>query len=84
MDFGLFLSDLPSLALASAAATIIIFPIVFAMTIVYDWLVERNERTPKFLFMLLCTFLGVLLFAVLLYWYVGSTLQEVIASTAAQ
>ncbi len=82
MDLSLFLADLPSLALISVAATIVIFPIVFLTTLVYDWLCERYERTPKFLFMLLCTFIGVLLFALLLYAYIGVTLQEVLQSTA--
>jgi ATP/ADP translocase len=78
----MFLSDLPWLLAISAAATIVIFPIVFFMSFVYDWLCEKHERTPKVLLMLLCAFLGVFVFALIAYAYVGLTLQQVLAATA--
>lgn len=84
MDFGMFLSDLPWLAALSAAATIVIFPIVFLMSFVYDWLCEKHERAPKVLLMLLCAFLGVLAFALIAYAYVGVTLQQALAASAGQ
>ncbi len=78
----MFLSDFPWLAAISAVATVVIFPIVFLMTLVYDWLCERYERTPKFLLMLLCAFIGVLVFALIAYAYVGLTLQQVLVQGA--
>lgn len=79
MDLSLFLADLPLIALISAAASIVIFPVVFLMTLVYDWLIERYERVPKFLFMLSCTFVGVLLAALAIYAYVGIQLASLMA-----
>jgi len=82
LDLGMFASDFPWLVALSAAATIVIFPIVFLMSFVYDWLVEKHERTPKVLLMLLCAFIGVLVFALIAYAYVGVTLQEALAASA--
>ena len=84
MDFGMFLSDLPWLVAISAASTIVIFPIVFLISLVYDWLCDRYERTPKVLLMLACAFLGVVLFAIIAYAYVGLTLQQVLTANSGQ
>lgn len=64
------LYDLFVVAAASAVATFVIFPIVFLMSFYYSGLVKSNQKTPKILLMLLCTFFGVLIAAAILYLYV--------------
>jgi len=82
LDFVSFLKDLPLLALISLATAIVIFPLVFVMSFFYDWLSEKYEKTPKILLMLLCTVIGVLVAAIVIYLYLGFTLQQVLAGTA--
>lgn len=82
LDVVSFLKDLPLLALISLATAIIIFPLVFVLSFFYDWLSEKYEKTPKILLMLFCTAVGVFIAAVMIYLYVGFTLQEILASAA--
>lgn len=60
--------------LFSLAVTALVFPIVFLGSFVYDLLVEKYEKTPKVLLMLLVTFLGVLVAVTLLEFYLEFTL----------
>jgi len=82
LDIVSFLKDLPLLALLSLAASIVIFPLVFIMSFFYDWLCDKYEKTPKILLMLLSTVIGVLAAAIIIYLYVGFTLQQILAAAA--
>lgn len=82
LDIVSFLKDLPLLALLSLAAAIVIFPLVFIMSFFYDWLSEKYEKTPKILLMLLSTVIGALAAAIIIYLYVGFTLQQILAAAA--
>ncbi len=82
LDLVSFLKDLPLLALISLATAVVLFPLVFLMSFFYDWLSEKYEKTPKILLMFLTTAIGVLAAAILLYLYVGFTLQQILASAA--
>ncbi|NYZ77912.1 hypothetical protein H0N96_00740 [Candidatus Micrarchaeota archaeon] len=82
LDLVSFFKDLPLLALISLATAVVIFPLVFIMSFFYDWLSEKYEKTPKILLMLLTTVIGVLAAAIVIYLYLGFTLQEILASAA--
>ncbi len=81
LDFVSFFKDLPLLALISLATAVVIFPLVFIMSFFYDWLSEKYEKTPKILLMLLTTVIGVLAAAIVIYLYLGFTLQQVLAGS---
>jgi hypothetical protein len=51
-------SDLLILAGTSIAAGIVVFAIVFLMTLCYSWMEKKNPKTPKILLMLFCTIIG--------------------------
>lgn len=81
LDLVSFFKDLPLLALISLATAVVIFPLVFIMSFFYDWLSEKYEKTPKILLMLLTTVIGVLAAAIVIYLYLGFTLQQVLAGS---
>ena len=72
--FDLFLQDAPLLFLYVVVASLVIFPLVFLLSFVYDAMCGKWEKTPRILLMLLCTFLGVLAAALMVYFYLGASL----------
>ena len=70
----MFVQDAPLLLLYTAVAALVLFPLVFLMSFVYDAMCRRWQKAPKILLMLLCTFLGVLAAALMLYFYLGASL----------
>ncbi|MFH0835129.1 MAG: hypothetical protein V1881_02205 [Candidatus Micrarchaeota archaeon] len=71
----MFLQDAPLLLFYAAVAALVLFPLVFLMSFVYDAMCERWQKTPKILVMLLCTLIGVLAASLLLYFYLGASLS---------
>jgi len=61
-------------ALADMGMLLAIFPLVFLLSFVYDAMCGKWEKTPRILLMLLCTFLGVLAAALMVYFYLGASL----------
>ena len=82
MDITFWLSQLWFLFLLSAVATMLIFPIVFLTTFVYDALIEKYKKTPKILIMLVCTLLAVFVVLFLVEIYLEFTLPKIIAQVA--
>jgi len=82
MDFATLIYDLPLLALGALALSAMIFPIVFLMSFAYESLEKKHEKTPKILLMLFVTFLGVFIAFLAIYFYVGFTLTQVLATFA--
>lgn len=77
-----FFADLPWLLLIAVVAATIIFPIVFIVSFAYDALEKKYEDAPKILLMYACTIIGCVAAALLVYAYVGFTLQQIFAATA--
>jgi hypothetical protein len=57
--------------LVSAVISLVIFPIVLLCSLHYSGVCKKNPKLPKILVMLYCTFIGVLLAMVILYFYIG-------------
>ncbi|VVB67753.1 Uncharacterised protein [Candidatus Norongarragalina meridionalis] len=70
----MFVQDAPLLLFYAVIAALVLFPLVFLMSFVYEALCKKWEKSPKILLMLLCTFIGVLAAALMLYFYLGASL----------
>jgi Co/Zn/Cd efflux system component len=82
VDFATVFYDLPLLAIGAAVLAVLIFPIVFLMSFLYESLEKKHEKTPKILLMLTVTFAGVFIAFFVIYLYVGFTLTQVLAAFA--
>jgi len=77
------LAHIWTLVLFSLVVSAFTFPLVFILGFVYDYLCERFEKTPKIVWMLVCTFLGVLVAAILLELYLGLTIASLVGTASA-
>ncbi|MFH1750323.1 MAG: hypothetical protein ABH863_01445 [Candidatus Micrarchaeota archaeon] len=68
------LSQLWLIFLLSVVATFLVFPLVFLMSFFYDYLVEKYEKAPKVVLMLIITFIGVFLAVLAIEVYLEFTL----------
>lgn len=66
--------------LLSLVATLAIFPLVFLMAFLYDFLEKKYEKAPKVLLMLITTFVGTAIAVLLIEAYLSYTLPEVLSS----
>lgn len=66
--------------LLSLIVSLALFPLVVIVSFVYDHLVKSNPKTPKILLMLICTFIGVLIAALILEVYLGYTLPQLFST----
>lgn len=80
VTISLMLSQLYLIFLISLAATFIIFPLVFLMSFVYDYLAGKYEKVPKVLLMLFVTFLAVFLAVFAIEYYLEFTLPYALSS----
>ncbi len=70
-ELSAILNDAWLLFLISIITTLVIFPIAFLSTFVYDSLQKSYPKTPKILLMIITTFVGTFITLLLLYWYLG-------------
>ena len=64
--------------LFAAFVTVLVFPLVFVTSFLYDYLTGRYEKTPKVLIMLFVTFTASVTAIALIEVYLGYTLPQVI------
>ena len=69
-----------AIVLFSLVITALIFPLVFIMVFVYEWLERKHPKAPKVLLMIIVTFLGVLLATAAIEAYLQYTLPQVISA----
>ena len=69
-----------AIVLFSLVITALIFPLVFIMVFVYEWLEKSHPKAPKVLRMIIVTFLGVLLATAAIEVYLQYTLPQVISA----
>lgn len=74
-DVGILLS-------ISAVAGLVISPVVFLMTFIYDWLHEKYKNLPPILILLICSILGVFVGILVVYAYIKLTVKVPIESLA--
>ena len=82
VDVAFALSQAWFILLLSLAATALLFPLVFLGSFLYDWMLDKYEKTPKVLLMLLVTFLGVATAITLVEIYLEFTLPLALKSAA--
>lgn len=80
MDVVGFLTEAWLLFLLSLLVSAIAFPLVVLSSFFYSWMVAKNPRSPKVLFMAVATLVGVFIALVLLELYVGITIPELASS----
>ncbi len=74
------ISQLPFLFIASLIASVLLFPLVFVLSFVYDGLAERYKKTPKFIIMYALTLVGAFIALFLLNAYLEYTLPQIAAA----
>jgi hypothetical protein len=72
-----------SLVLLSLVLAAFAFPLVFVLGFIYDALSERYEKTPKIVWLFVCTFLGALAATLLLELYLGVTIASAVEAAGA-
>lgn len=81
IEVGVLVSHSWFILLFSLILSLLAFPLVVLMSFLYDYLVKHNPKTPKIFLMLVCTFVGMAVVAVLLELYLGYTLPQVFSSS---
>lgn len=71
---------LAALLLIAVAVSIPVFAVAFAMSFIYGWLVEKYKKTPKFIFMWLCSFIACFAVLLIIEIYLGYTLAQALAA----
>ena len=84
MDVVVFLTELWLLFLLSLLLSAVLFPLVILSSFFYSWLIAKNPRSPKVLFMAVATLFGVFIALALLELYVGITIPEIASSLKPQ
>ena len=64
----------------SAVVGLVISPIVFLMTFIYDWLHGRYKNMPPIVILLFCSIIGVFIGLLLIYAYIKITVKVPIES----
>lgn len=75
------LSQLWLIFLLSVVATFILFPLIFLMSFFYDHLVNKYEKAPKVILMLIATFVGIFIAILLIEIYLEFTLPFALSPT---
>lgn len=70
VDLTLIIRDMLILAIITAASSIVLLPLVFIMAFVHRKLKEKHENWPGILTMYIATFIGALIFSLILYFYI--------------
>lgn len=73
------LSQLWLIFLIALVVAFVIFPLVFVMSLLYDYLAEKYEKTPKVLIMLFVTFVAAFIAILLIEIYLEFTLPLALA-----
>lgn len=71
---------LSALLLIALLVSIPVFVVAFAASFLYDWLVDKYPKTPKFLIMWVCVFIACLVVLLLLEVYLGYTIAQALAA----
>ncbi|MEW5955006.1 MAG: hypothetical protein AB1626_00525 [Candidatus Micrarchaeota archaeon] len=71
------------LLVLAALATAVLFPFVLLASFAYSSLVARYEKTPKFVWMLVVTFVFAFAALVLLEFYLGNALTQLLSMQCA-
>lgn len=77
-ELAFYATQLWFVFLLSVGVTALIFPLVFVMSFVYDYIAERHDKANKILLMLLCTFVGVFLAVLAIEVYLEFTLPQLL------
>ncbi len=80
VDVSAFLTQAWFVLLFSLIVSLLAFPLVVVFSFVYDYLEKRHAKTPKILWMLICTFLATLVTVVIIEFYLGYTLPQVFST----